>query len=218
MSHEVTLNWITPNAEQVVVDDARISNPGSEGKPPHTLIGYLLRNQHWSPFEMVNMSVKVETTRDIGRQLLRHWTLRPQEFSQRYADIRVIAEEGVLRECRMQDSVNRQSSHKTDDEDLAEWWRTAQQDVWNVATHVYGAALERGIAKEVARVVMPEGMTPTVMKFNGNLRSWIHFYNLRSGHGTQSEATQIAIQIGDLIEAHFPHTFRAMKELRDANH
>lgn len=211
MTHSVELNWVTPNAEQVLVDDARISNPGSEGKPPHTLIDYLIRNQHWSPFEMVNMSVKVTTTRDIGRQLLRHWTIRPQEFSQRYADIRLIAESAVLRECRLQHPTNRQSSLPCDDEKLNLWWEETQREVWEFAVKQYGRALDRGIAKEVARVLMPEGMTPTVMKFNGNLRSWIHFYQLRSGHGTQSEATQIAMQIGDLMHEHFPNVMRALR-------
>ena len=213
MTQAVTLNWITPDAEQVLVDDARISNPGSEGKPPHTLIGYLIRNQHWSPFEMVNMSVKIDTTRDIGRQLLRHWTIRPQEFSQRYADIRVIAEAGVIREARMQHPTNRQSAIPCDDPEVEKWWRDAQYNLWQHAIGIYGQALEKGIAKEVARVVMPEGMTPTVMKFNGNLRSWIHFFKLRSGHGTQSEATQIANQIGDLLREHFPETAKAVEEM-----
>lgn len=209
--HTVELNWITPNAEQVVVDDARISNPGHGGEAPGRLLGYLIRNQHWSPFEMVNMSVKVTTTRDIGRQLLRHWTIRPQEFSQRYADIRLIAESAVLRECRLQHPTNRQSSLPCDDEKTNLWWEETQREVWEFAVKQYGRALDRGIAKEVARVLMPEGMTPTVMKFNGNLRSWIHFYQLRSGHGTQSEATQIALQIGDLMREHFPNVVEALK-------
>lgn len=211
MSHTVELNWITPNAEQVVVDDARISNPGHEGEAPGRLLGYLIRNQHWSPFEMVNMSVRVTTTRDIGRQLLRHWTIRPQEFSQRYADIRLIAESAVLRECRLQHPTNRQSSLPCDDVKTNLWWEETQREVWEFAVKQYGRALDRGIAKEVARVLMPEGMTPTVMKFNGNLRSWIHFYQLRSGHGTQSEATQIAMQIGDLMREHFPNVMEALK-------
>lgn len=209
--HTVELNWITPNAEQVVVDDARISNPGHEGEAPGRLLGYLIRNQHWSPFEMVNMSVKVTTTRDIGRQLLRHWTIRPQEFSQRYADIRLIAESAVLRECRLQHPTNRQSSLPCDDVKTNLWWEETQREVWEFAVKQYGRALDRGIAKEVARVLMPEGMTPTVMKFNGNLRSWIHFYQLRSGHGTQLEATQIAMQIGDLMREHFPNVMEALK-------
>lgn len=213
MTHKVELNWVTPNAEQVLVDDARISNPGSEGKPPHTLIGYLIKNQHWSPFEMVNMSVKVTTTRDIGRQLLRHWTLRPQEFSQRYADIRVIAEAAVLREARMQHPTNRQSSTVCDDPEVQVLWEQVQETVWETAVKAYDMAISLGIAKEVARVVMPEGMTPTVIKFNGNLRSWIHFYKLRSGHGTQAEATLIANQVGDLLREYFPETAKAVEEV-----
>lgn len=210
--HMVELNWVTPNAEQVLVDDARISNPGSEGKPPHTLIGYLIKNQHWSPFEMANMSLKITTTRDIGRQLLRHWTLRPQEFSQRYADIRSLAESAVYREARLQHPTNRQSSLPCEDPELAMWWQKTQKAVWDVAIQAYGEAVDMGIAKEVARVIMPEGLTPTVLKFNGNLRSWIHMYQLRSGHGTQKEATEIANQIGLYLRSYFPNVMAALEE------
>lgn len=214
MSHIVSLNWVTPNAEAQLVEDARISNPGESDTPDWKLISYLIRNHHWSPFEMVNMSVAVDTTRDIGRQLLRHWTLRPQELSQRYADLREFKVAGVLRDCRMKHPTNRQASIPCEDEAIIEWWAATQIDAWERAIKDYGRALDRGIAKEVARAILPEGMTPTKMKFNGNLRTWIHFWQLRSGHGTQPEATLIASGIRRLLSEHFPLTCQALDSIQ----
>lgn len=214
--HKATYVSKMEDGEQGIIDDARISNPGFDGQPGEKLLAYLIRNGHWSPFEMSNLKVKIETTRDIGRQLLRHWTIRPQEFSQRYADIRLLATEGVIREARMQDHKNRQNSLDTDDAGLHDWWANAQADHWRQSVKLYGDAIDSGIAKEVARAIMPEGMTPTVMKFNGPIRSWLHFYDLRSGHGTQREAIHIANQVGNILREHYPVTMAAWDEVLNA--
>lgn len=189
----VRLAWVTPDADRLVAEMARVSNPANEDNiaTAPRLIAYLIQHQHWSPFEMVNVCVEVRTTRDIGRQLLRHWTLRPQEFSQRYQDVAVL-QAVAPREARMQHPTNRQESVPCTDRNLAEWWEAEQRRLLEDTHAVYRQALERGIAKEQARVVLMEGLTPTRLYFNGTLRSWLHFCDLRRGHGTQREATEIA--------------------------
>jgi thymidylate synthase (FAD) len=213
----VKLIWFTQDGDQLIADMARVSNPSGQGKPADRLIRYLLANSHWSPFEMVNACFEITTTRDIGRQLLRHWTLRPQEFSQRYA---AISEEPamILRECRLQHPTNRQASVETNDEELKDWWRHSQLAIIDASTRIYNQALDRGIAKEVARVILPEGITPTRIYFNGNLRSWLHFCELRSSHGTQKETTEIALEVWGQLRAHFPSTTQAFAStLEDGN-
>lgn len=208
----VTLRWATPDGEQLLADIARISSPENIGNDATKLIGYLLRHKHFSPFEMVNVCLDIETTRDIGRQILRH-NMRPQEFSQRYADVGKLGGP-VFRECRMQDPVNRQNSLPCDDAGIAEWWRMEQQAIWDHAATVYRAALSMGVAKEVARAVLPEGMTPTAMVFNGNLRSWLHFCDLRMGHGTQSECMDVAKACYDIVRQQFPAACAAWDAVR----
>lgn len=212
----VSLKWITPDAEKEIVEIARVSaDPKKQGSPDHILVGFLLRNHHWSPFEMANICFEVNTTRDIGRQMLRHWTMRPQEFSQRYQDVTILGEP-VFREARLQDMKNRQASIEIDDDTLSDWWQDAQQRVQDVVQDVYTEALseKRGIAKEVARSVLPEGMTPTRLYFNAPIRSALHFCGLRLGHGSQKEITAIASGLHTLMREHMPNIVLAFDEHR----
>jgi len=205
----VKLVWATPMSEQLIADMARVSAPENIGKDATKLIGYLLKNKHFSPFEMVNMCVEINTTRDIARQLLRHRSFSFQEFSQRYAKVDKL-EQAPLRECRMQDTKNRQNSLETDDTDLANWWLWAQDHISVESSFVYTEALSRGIAKEVARAVLPEGLTSSRMYMNGTLRSWIHFYELRKGNGTQKETRLVAEAVGTLLSTCFPSIMEAL--------
>lgn len=207
--HLVKYVWSTPNAEQLVADMARVSAPENIGKDASKLLAYLIKHQHWSPYEMVNMCVEINTTRDIARQLLRHRSFSFQEFSQRYAEVDKLPP-APLREARLQDTKNRQNSISVEDEALQDWWEQ-EQDVCVKNTHaIYQLALQKGIAKEVARAVLPEGLTTSRMYMNGTLRSWIHFYQLRSGNGTQKEARQIADAVGMLLEQNFPNIWKAL--------
>lgn len=206
----VKLIWVTPNAEKLVAYMARVSNPKYQNKEDISgLLKYCIKNQHWSIFEMVNACFEINTTRDIGRQILRHKSFSFQEFSQRYADVNQLVAP-PLRACRLQDETNRQSSIPTDDPVLNEWWAYTQGFVEQTAVEKYKEALSRGIAKEQARVLLPEGLTPSRMYMNGNLRSWIHFTQLRSGNGTQFEHQEIAKQIAAICEILFPITWSAL--------
>jgi thymidylate synthase (FAD) len=171
------------------------------------LISYLIKHQHWSPLEMVNVCLEIETTRDIARQMLRHRSFSFQEFSQRYADPTKDLD-FVLREARLQDTKNRQNSIEVEDtlfgENLKEQWKWHQQDVINSSKKAYEWAVSHGIAKEQARVVLPEGLTVSRLYVNGTLRSWIHFIELRSGNGTQKEHQQIAVECARVIAKVFP--------------
>ena len=178
---------------------ARVSNPSNQNNTntAEKLVRYLMKNDHWSPLEMVSVCLEIETTRDIARQILRHRSFSFQEFSQRYA----IAEIGVdIREARLQDKKNRQNSIVTEDIE----WNLRQKEVVDKAKDVYNWALENGIAKEQARAVLPEGNTMSRLYMNGTMRSWIHYIQLRSGNGTQSEHKQIAIMCAKAIEPIFP--------------
>ena len=201
----VKLVWATPDGDNLIAYMARVSAPENQDQPETAakLIGYLLKNKHFSPFEMCNMCVEVNTTRDIGRQLLRHKSLCFQEWSQRYADVSKL-EKAQPREARMQDRKNRQNSIDTDDETLKAWWQDAQADVLSVAETRYREALDRGIAKEVARAVLPEGLTSSRLYINGSVRSWLHFCDLRMGHGTQREAVAVATDIYGILKDQFP--------------
>lgn len=208
----VRLIWVTPDAEDLLTYIARVSNPSKQSEPTETLIGYLMSNDHWSPFEMVNLCFEMNTTRDIGRQFLRHWTMRPQEFSQRYQDVTLLGEP-VYREARMQHPTNRQMSMPCEDQEIADWWQIAQAQVWGVIERHYKEALRRGIAKEVARAILPEGMTPSKLYFNAPLRTALHVVNIRSKkHGAQDEAVKLAQGIEEILEAEFPKTMIAFRE------
>jgi len=203
----VSLVWATPSGDELIAYMARVSNPFNQNNTETApkLIKYLKDNNHWSPFEMVNMCVEINTTRDIARQILRHRSFFFQEFSQRYAEVAVSMETS---EARMQDVTNRQNSIESTDVQLKSWWQAMQQRVADDAEYVYHTALSKGIAKEVARKVLPEGLTPTRMYMNGNLRSWIHYVDIRCDKATQKEHREIAEQCKALLVTHFPSTFK----------
>jgi thymidylate synthase (FAD) len=182
---------------------ARVSNPANQNNSDtaEKLVRYLIKNQHWSPLEMVNICLEIETTRDIARQILRHRSFSFQEFSQRYA----VADLGwELKEARLQDTKNRQNSIVTDNLALQAWWETQQKRVIEASQSAYDWAITNGIAKEQARAVLPEGMTVSRLYMNGTLRSWVHYIQLRSEKGTQKEHRDIAIYCASVIEPIFP--------------
>ena len=173
---------------------ARVSNPSNQSntKTNKKLIKYLIKNQHWSPFEMVSLCMEINTTRDIAKQILRHRSFSFQEFSQRYAKPSELDQMFSVRECRMQDETNRQNSIETDDEEMHREWERHQGRVLHFAKDVYKWAIKKGIAKEQARAVLPEGLTNTRLYMNGTLRSWMHYILLRRENGTQKEHAEIA--------------------------
>lgn len=191
--------------EQLIAFCARVSNPSNQLNTgtADRLIQYLVEKKHWSPFEMVNACVEVTTTRDIARQILRHRSFTFQEFSQRYADPTKELD-FVLREARLQDSKNRQNSIDVNDEQLQATWRQKQEEVIAQAKHAYQWAVENGIAKEVARAVLPEGNTVSRMYINGTVRSWIHYLEMRTGKETQKEHREIARAIAEAVSEIFP--------------
>jgi thymidylate synthase (FAD) len=209
----VKLVWITPDAEQMVSDMARVSNPANQGEPPGKLLQYCVKNNHWSIFEMVNACFEINTTRDIARQILRHRSFSFQEFSQRYQSVDKL-DAAPPREARLQDTKNRQSSLVTEDWILNGWWANAQLHLQGESDRIYKEALKRGIAKEVARSVLPEGLTMSRMYMNGTLRSWMHFCQLRSGNGTQKECQEIAVAISNELEKQLPNCWSALMEKR----
>ena len=198
-------------AEELVAYVARVSNPANQNNPEYErLLKYLAKHQHWSPFEMINLVLEINTTRDIARQILRHRSFAFQEFSQRYAEV---TEDGfATREARLQDTKNRQNSIETNDEDLALSWMIKQQQLQHEARLAYKWAIEKGIAKEQARVVLPEGMTMSKMYMNGSLRSWIHYCSLRMGNGTQKEHREIATECWNIITDEIPSLTNVLKE------
>ncbi len=203
----VKLVWITPNAQQVISDCARVSNPANQGKDGTKLINYLIENKHWSPLEMASACFEIETTRDIARQILRHRSFSFQEFSQRYADVSAIQDEYIYREARLQDAKNRQNSIENTDEELQSWFDYQVHHIQYVANQIYAEALKRGIAKEQARCVLPEGLTMSRLYMTGNIRSWKHYVDLRSANGTQKEHQFIAQQILGQLSEHLPNLF-----------
>jgi thymidylate synthase (FAD) len=184
---------------------ARVSNPSNQNnkETSQKLLKYLIKNKHWSPFEMVHIVMEINTTRDIARQILRHRSFSFQEFSQRYAD--PTADMGFqTREARLQDTKNRQNSIETDDERLEVEWQFKQSQLILQAKHAYAWAIDNGIAKEQARAVLPEGLTSSRLYMAGSLRSWIHYCELRMGNGTQKEHREIARDAWYQITAEFP--------------
>jgi len=186
------LIWATPDADKHIGYCARVSNPGNQDNPNVAgLLSYCAKNAHWSVFEMASACIEVSTTRDIARQILRHRSFSFQEFSQRYADATQLGS-FVLRECRMQDTKNRQNSLATDDEDMNEWWKITQQSMAIITEDFYNKALGKGIAKEQARALLPEGLTPSKLYVNGTMRSWITFLQARLDVATQKEHRLVA--------------------------
>ena len=192
------------NLLEQVAFAARVSNPANQNnnETSEKLVRYLIKNQHWSPLEMVNICLEIETTRDIARQILRHRSFSFQEFSQRYADASQLGFE--LKECRLQDTKNRQNSIETNNLALQTWWENYQNEVIQKCGAAYQWALDNGIAKEQARAVLPEGMTGSRLYMNGTFRSWIHYIQLRSANGTQKEHRHVALACMEAITPIFP--------------
>ena len=195
------------NLQDFVAYCARVSNPTNQmnNETAEKLIKYLIKHKHWSPLEMVSATMEIETTRDIARQLLRHRSFSFQEFSQRYADP---ADMGAnyfeTSEARLQDTKNRQNSIEINDEELQNMWNIKQRAVMQEAEEAYDWAIEKGIAKEQARKVLPEGLTLSKLYANGTLRSWVHYIELRSANGTQKEHMELAQACGQAIAEVFP--------------
>lgn len=202
------------NIQDLIAYCARVSNPSNQINSATTpkLLNYLIKHKHWSPFEMASACLEVETTRDIARQLLRHRSFSFQEFSQRYADIRDLDDNFVIREARLQDTKNRQNSIDNNDTELQQQWEGYQQGVINAAKQAYDWAIENGIAKEQARAVLPEGNTVSRLYVNGTIRSWIHFIELRSGNGTQKEHMELARAVAEAIAKIYPNAANFVSE------
>lgn len=200
---KVRLVTATPNIEEHIAYCARVSNPENQhnNDTAPKLLAYLARHKHWSPFEMGNVVMEIETTRDIARQILRHRSFSFQEFSQRYA------EAPGFDDCtapRLQDKSNRQSSIETDDKYLNQWWRMAQLKVADEAEFLYNEALKKGVAKEVARRLLPEGLTMSRMYVNGSVRSWLHYCEVRCDMSTQKEHREVAEQCKAILKDLMP--------------
>ena len=201
--------------EDIVSYCARVSNPKNQKNftTSSKLLSYMIREGHWSPFEMVHLTIEIETTRDIARQILRHRSFAFQEFSQRYADPTKELK-FVDREARLQDPKNRQNSIELDtDSDLHHAWKQEQLNVVSSAMDTYNWAIKNGIAKEQARAVLPEGLTESRLYMSGNLRSWIHYCQLRMGHGTQLEHIKIAKKCWDILKEEFPEVTDTVDKL-----
>jgi len=188
------------DAESIVGYCARVSNPANQFQEPKRLLKYCIKNKHWSIFEMANMVVEIKTTRAIAAQILRHRTFTFQEYSQRYAEV---TDGPLIVEARIQDTQNRQNSYETVDQDLKSWWDREQRALYDQSVNLYERAIERGIAKESARFVLPLS-APTRMYMNGTIRSWIHYIDLRSANGTQKEHKEIAVACKDIFKEQFP--------------
>lgn len=208
----VKLVWATQDADKLLAYIARVSNPANQqNQSIEGLLRYMEREGHVSPFTMCNMCVEVNTSRAIGRQFLRHWSIAPQEFSQRYASVDALGEMLVL-ECRMQDAKDRQNSLACTDEDTATWFEEAQKANNAEALARYHEALARGVAKEQARCFLPEGNTPSRLYLNGNFRSWIHYLRSRLHPSTQKEHREDAAEIAGLFKQVAPVTYGAFFE------
>lgn len=188
----VKLMWATPEADKQIAFMARVSNPDNQDNEEFKrLLNYLMKHNHYSPFEMASMCVQIDTTRDISRQILRHRSFSFQEFSGRYEDMTKLGDM-VERECRLQDVKNRQSSLETNDKGIAHGFLVSQENVWELAIEEYKAALSFGVAKEQARALLPEGLTPTRLYMQGTIRSWVHYIQVRADEATQKEHRLIA--------------------------
>ncbi|OYV41133.1 MAG: thymidylate synthase (FAD) [Rhodospirillales bacterium 20-64-7] len=207
---KVDLVWVTPDAEKLLGFMARVSNPkATKDDSANKLIKYLIDHKHWSPFEMVNLCVEIQTTRDIARQILRHRSFHFQELSQRYA---VVDEEPEFAEARLQDRKNRQNSIPTDDPELESFWFELQTASWECEYLRYKEALDAGIAKELARKLLPEGLTRTHMYMQGTVRDWLHYIAIREGVETQFEHREIAHAIREVLSTACPSITQAAEQ------
>jgi thymidylate synthase (FAD) len=193
-------------AEDFIAYTARVSNPSNQHnlETAGKLVAYLMRNEHWSPFEMVHVVMEINTTRDIARQILRHRSFSYQEFSQRYADASQLGFE--IREARLQDTKNRQNSIEVEEDfGLITWWEEEQERILEQIKRVYDTALKAGIAKEQARAILPEGITKSRLYMAGTFRSWYHYVMLRTAHGTQKEHMEVANAALEILKKEFPN-------------
>jgi thymidylate synthase (FAD) len=192
--------------EDLIAYCAKVSNPTAQinKNTSEKLIKYLIKHKHWSPLEMVDATIEIETTRDIAHQIVRHRSFSFQEFSQRYADPNDMGDLFVMSDARLQDTKNRQNSIEIDDPELQMAWYKEQEKVTEAADMAYSWAIKHGIAKEQARKVLPEGLTKTRLYMNGTLRSWLHYIDLRSANGTQKEHMIVARECAIVIARLFP--------------
>ena len=214
MSQPVKLMWVTPEAEHLITDMARVSAPQNQKNydTAPRLIKYLIKHKHWSPFEMASMCVEINTTRDIAAQIIRHRSFSFQEFSQRYADVRELG--GVsIPELRRQDEKNRQNSVPDLDHELVRAFQQRIRMLFAEAEELYIDMLEANIAKECARKVLPMN-SPSRIYMHGTLRSWIHYIALRTANGTQKEHMDIANDIADIFAEQFPSIYQALEEIK----
>ena len=203
----VSLVWVTPDAEQLIGKCARVSNPANQDNPDVAgLLRYCIKNAHWSVFEMASACLEINAPRDISRQILRHRSFSFQEFSQRYADVSALPFSGY-REARLQDTKNRQNSIITDNSELVNAWEERQANLLTAIEGNYKWAIANGIAKECARVILPEGLTPSRVYMSGTIRSWLHFLQVRQSNGTQKEHVEIANQIHAVLSKELPLIF-----------
>lgn len=205
----VNLRWATPNLDAEIAFQGRVSNVENQNNPEFTkLLNYLMTHGHVSPFEMANMCVEINTTRDISRQILRHRSFSFQEYSGRYAEMTDLGDM-VERECRLQDTKNRQSSLESTDTAIDHFFLVGQENVWELAVESYNKALSLGVAKEQARALLPEGLTPTRLYMNGNMRSWIFYLKQRLDPSTQKEHRIIAEKVLQIFRSVAPVTAAA---------
>jgi len=203
------IEWASPEIDKKIAYMARVSNPANQDNENIAgLLNYCMREGHVSPFEMASVCMEVNTTRDIARQILRHRSFSFQEFSQRYQDTSVLGEM-IEREVRLQDTKNRQNSIATDSPAHMKEWSQDQHEVWSLASMNYANALKRGVAKEVARALLPEGLTPSRLYMNGTMRSWIHYLKQRLHPSTQKEHRVLAESILAQLTSVAPITMRA---------
>ena len=195
------------NLQDLIAFCAKVSNPSAQinSATSEKLLNYLVKHQHWSPFEMVSACLEIETTRDIAHQIVRHRSFSFQEFSQRYADPKEMGDMFEYAEARLQDTKNRQNSIPTENVQLIHEWTDVQDQVIAATKKAYDWAIENGIAKEQARKVLPEGLTKTRLYMNGTIRSWIHYIDLRGANGTQLEHMHIAHACAEVIAKIFPN-------------
>ena len=204
----VKLQWATPDIDKQIMFMARVSNPEGQNSEKIRLLYYCMEEGHVSPFDMANACLEVNTSRDIARQILRHSSFKFQEFSQRYQTVDKLPP-APLRECRLQDEKNRQNSIPSDSEYLNQWWMMAQHRLITEAEFLYEQAISKGIAKEQARALLPEGLTPSRLYMNGTMRSWIFYLKQRLANGTQKEHTEVAQQAIDVLRTVAPITMAA---------
>ena len=204
----VSLVWVTPDAEKLIAHCARVSNPDNQSNENYEgLLNYCKNHGHWSVFEMASACIEINAPRDITRQILRHRSFSFQEFSQRYAEVDKLPFSGY-REARLQDTKNRQNSISLENNHLKEEWEEMQSTILYTVENFYKKALAKGMAKECARVILPEGLTPSRVYMSGTIRSWMHYLQVRQGNGTQKEHIEIANQIYKVLAKELPTIFK----------